>query len=69
MISLFILEDWWGEQSCRVAVGELGKIFLILSHEIYDVTKTLNVQHISLQHVHDNGTQLLNYSQMQTVSQ
>jgi hypothetical protein len=29
----------------------------------------LNVQHIALQHVHHNGTQLLNDTQMQTVSQ
>ena len=69
MTSFFILEDWWGEQFRRVAVGELGKVFLILPHKIHDVTKTLNVQHIALQHVHHNGTQLLNDTQMQTVSQ
>jgi hypothetical protein len=56
MTSFFILEDWWGEQFRRVAVGELGKVFLILPHKIHDVTKTLNVEHIALQHVHYNGT-------------
>ena len=52
MTSFFILEDWLGEQFRRVAVGELGKVFLILPHKIHDVTQTLNVQHIALQHVH-----------------
>ncbi len=69
MCSLLIFKNRWGEQFRRVAVGELGKIFLILPHKIHDVTQTLNVEHIALQHVHDNGTQLLKYSQMQTVSQ
>ena len=52
MCFLFILKDRWREQFRRVAVGELGKVFLILPHKIHDVTQTLNVQHIALQHVH-----------------
>ena len=56
MTSFFILKNRWVEQFRRVAVGELGKVFLILPHKIHDVTKTLNVEHIALQHVHYNGT-------------
>jgi len=69
MCSLFILKNRWGEQFRRVATSELGKVFLILPHKIHDVTKSLNVEQISLQHVHHNGTQLLYDTQMQTVSQ
>ena len=52
MCFLFILKNRWGEQFRRVAVCELGKVLLILTHNIHDVTQTLNVQHIALQHVH-----------------
>ncbi len=69
MSSLLIFENRWSEEFRRVATSELGKVFLILPHKIHDVTQTLNVQHIALQHVHHNGTQLLNDTQMQTVSQ
>lgn len=37
MCTLFIFKNRWGEQFRRVAVGELGKVFLILSHKIHDV--------------------------------
>ena len=56
MCFLFILKNRWREQFRRVATSELGKILLILSHKIHDVTQTLNVEHIALQHVHHNGT-------------
>ena len=69
MTSFFVLKNRWFKQFRRVAVGELGKQFLILPHQVHDVTKPLNVQHIALQHVHHNGTQLLYNTQMQTVSQ
>ena len=69
MCSLLIFKNRWSEEFRRVAVGELGKIFLILPHKFHDVMKTLNVEHIALQNVHHNGTQLLNDTQMQTVSQ
>ena len=69
MASFFILKNRWFKQFCRVAVCELGKIFLILPHKIHDVMKTLNVEHIALQNVDHNGTQLLTDTQMKTVSQ